>query len=468
MSSSVHYISVKETNVIRYHRQLANSKKQFKQWRTLVEQLTYQDERVSQIESTFNALVKDNQQLDALSAQSVSGLTDKLSQFIAPLRQDMKNLREQVLEEKALARHIQQSKQKSLALLKQLKSQLASDSILITEIEQSENISAEDISLLLFRVTGEIEAQKVQLSPAQTELLTQLKAQSVYNQQLWQSGEPQSPFAQQCHQIELMIEKLRLVGNEAEANDNANQLIEMQKLVNSKEQGGSKELGGNKEQDNRKKLRLLADSMIMNIAESLRNSVKHIELMEELTRLCAELESFDDKEMLTLSRDTEAVASLATNEQLDVMITKLKQSIEMHEQQLSMKKQCEAVLAGLSELGYVVHENAVNAWLDKGQVVVSHATIPDYGLELGGKQARFQARTVALTHQRDTTRDKDVDAIWCNQHQQLQSILAKSHAELLIERALPAGQNAMKVIEREDMAPQHAITQVQKPKTFSR
>lgn len=456
MSSSVHYISVKETNVIRYHRQLANSKKQFKQWRALVEQLTYQDERVSQIESTFNALVKDNQQLDALNAQSVSGLTDKLSQFIAPLRQDMKNLREQVLEEKALARHIQQSKQKSLALLKQLKSQLASDSILITEIEQSENISVEDISLLLFRVTGEIEAQKVQLSPAQTELLTQLKAQSVYTQQLWQSGEPQSPFAQQCHQIELMIEKLRLVGNEAEANDNANQLIEMQKLVNSKEQ------------DNRKKLRLLADSMIMNIAESLRNSVKHIELMEELTRLCAELESFDDKEMLTLSRDTEAVASLATNEQLDVMITKLKQSIEMHEQQLSMKKQCEAVLVGLSELGYVVHENAVNAWLDKGQVVVSHATIPNYGLELGGKQARFQARTVALTHQRDTTRDKDVDAIWCNQHQQLQSILAKSHAELLIERALPAGQNAMKVIEHEDTAPQHAITQVQKPKTFSR
>ncbi len=462
MSSSVHYISVKETNVIRYHRQLANSKKQFKQWRALVEQLTYQDERVSQIESTFNALVKDNQQLDALNAQSVSGLTDKLSQFIAPLRQDMKNLREQVLEEKALARHIQQSKQKSLVLLKQLKSQLASDNILITEIEQSENISAEDISLLLFRVTGEIEAQKVQLSPAQTELLTQLKAQSVYTQQLWQSGEPQSPFAQQCHQIELMIEKLRLMGNEAEANDNANQLIEIQKLVNSKEQGGSKE------QDNRKKLRLLADSMIMNIAESLRNSVKHIELMEELTRLCAELESFDDKEMLTLSRDTEAVASLATNEQLDVMITKLKQSIEMHEQQLSMKKQCEAVLAGLSELGYVVHENAVNAWLDKGQVVVSHATIPDYGLELGGKQARFQARTVALTHQRDTTRDKDVDVIWCNQHQQLQSILAKSHAELLIERALPAGQNAMKVIEREDTAPQHVITQVQKPKTFGR
>lgn len=456
MSSSVHYISVKETNVIRYHRQLANSKKQFKQWRALVEQLTYQDERVSQIESTFNALVKDNQQLDALNAQSVSGLTDKLSQFIAPLRQDMKNLREQVLEEKALARHIQQSKQKSLALLKQLKSQLASDNILITEIEQSENISAEDISLLLFRVTGEIEAQKVQLSPAQTELLTQLKAQSVYTQQLWQRGEPQSPFAQQCHQIELMIEKLRLMGNEAEANDNANQLIEMQKLVNSKEQ------------DNRKKLRLLADSMIMNIAESLRNSVKHIELMEELTRLCAELESFDDKEMMTLSRDTEAVASLATNEQLDVMITKLKQSIEMHEQQLSMKKQCEVVLAGLSELGYVVHENAVNAWLDKGQVVVSHATIPDYGLELGGKQARFQARTVALTHQRDTTRDKDVDAIWCNQHQQLQSILAKSHAELLIERALPAGQNAMKVIEREDTAPQHVITQVQKPKTFGR
>lgn len=450
MSSSVHYVSVKETNVIRYHRQLANSKKQFKQWKALVEQLTYQDERVSQIEFAFNALIKDNSQLDALDAYSVSRLTEKLSQFIAPLRQDMKNLREQVIEEKALARHIQQGKQKSSALLKQLKSQLASDSVLKAEIELSENMSAEEISLLLFRVTGEIEVQKAQLSPAQTELLALLKAQSTYSQQLWQSGEPQSPFAQQCHQIELMIEKLRLVGNEAEANHHANQLIEMQKLSDSKKQ------------------RLLADSMIMNMAESLRNSVKRIELMEELTRLCAELESFDDKEMLTLSRDTEAIASLATAEQLDVMIAKLKQAIETHEQQLSMRQQCEAVLAGLSELGYVVHENAVNSWLDNGQVVVSHATIPDYGLELGGKQARFQARTVALTHQRDTTRDKDVDAIWCSQHQQLQAILAKSHAELLVERALSAGQNAMKVIEREDTAHQHAVTQVHKPKTFSR
>lgn len=450
MSSSVHYVSVKETNVIRYHRQLANSKKQFKQWKALVEQLTYQDERVSQIEFAFNALIKDNSQLDALDAYSVSRLTEKLSQFIAPLRQDMKNLREQVIEEKALARHIQQGKQKSSALLKQLKSQLASDSVLKAEIELSENMSAEEISLLLFRVTGEIEVQKAQLSPAQTELLALLKAQSTYSQQLWQSGEPQSPFAQQCHQIELMIEKLRLVGNEAEANHHANQLIEMQKLSDSKKQ------------------RLLADSMIMNMAESLRNSVKRIELMEELTRLCAELESFDDKEMLTLSRDTEAIASLATAEQLDVMIAKLKQAIETHEQQLSMRQQCEAVLAGLSELGYVVHENAVNSWLDNGQVVVSHATIPDYGLELGGKQACFQARTVALTHQRDTTRDKDVDAIWCSQHQQLQAILAKSHAELLVERALPAGQNAMKVIEREDTAHQHAVTQVHKPKTFSR
>ncbi|QIG05785.1 hypothetical protein [Proteus sp. ZN5] len=450
MSSSVHYISIKETTVIRYHRQLANSKKQFKQWKALVEQLTYQDERVSQIESTFNALVKDNQQLDALDAHSVSRLTEKLGQFIAPLRQDMKNLREQVIEEKALARHIQQGKQKSSGLLRQLKSQLASYSVLNAEIELSENMSEKEISLLLFRVTGEIEAQQAQLSPIQSELLTQLKAQSTYSQQLWQSGESQSPFTQQCHQIELMIEKLRLVGNEVEANHHANQLIEIQKISDSKKQ------------------RLLADSMIMNMAESLRNSIRRIDLMEELIRLCAELESFDDKEMLTLSRDTEAIASLATVEQLDVMIAKLKHAIETHEQQLSMRQQCEAVLAGLSELGYVVHENAVNSWLDNGQVVVSHATIPDYGLELGGKQARFQARTVALTHQRDTTRDKDVDAIWCSQQQQLQTILAKSHAELLIERALPAGQSAMKVIESEDIAHQHTVTQVQKPKTFSR
>lgn len=447
MSSSVHYVSMKETNVIRYHRQLANTKKQFKQWRVLTQKLAYQDERVSQIESLFNTLVKDEQQLATLDALSVSRLTDKLSDFIAPLRQDMKNLREQVLEEQALARHIQQSKQKSVVLLKQLKSQLAENSALIAEIECSENANTDEISALLFRVTGEIEAQKTQLSQAQTQLLSQLKAQSKQTQVLWQGGVA-DPFAQQCHQIALMIEKLRLLGNEIDADNNKKHLIEIEQLIDSKKQA------------------LLADSMIMKIAENIRSCVKRTELIEELACLGAELESFADKEMLMLSQKVSAMAQEASAEQLEMMIEKVKQAIGSYEQQISIKSQCEAVLAGLSELGYVVQENAVNTWLDSGQVIVSHANIPDYGLELGGKSARFQARTVALTHQRDTTRDKDVDAIWCGQQQQLRAILARSNAELIIERALPAGQNAMKVIEHEENEYRCSVTQ--KPKTFSR
>ncbi|MEQ4922289.1 hypothetical protein [Proteus hauseri] len=450
MSSSVHYVSVKEINIIQYRRQLANTKKQFKQWMALAKQLTYQDERIDQIEALCQELELNSQQLESLNAGNISQLTQKSLAFSHSLQDDMKNLREQMLEEQALARYTQQSQQNTVALLKQLQQQLVIDSPLITEIEKCEGMTQDKMSALLFKVTSEIKAQKEQPSVAQRQLLSQLQAQSEYTQKLWQGGVPQSPFAHQCHQIALMIEKLRLVGNETEAKKSENQFIEIQNLADTP------------------KRQLLADSMIIKMAEVLRINVKRIELMEALARLCAELESFGNAEMTTLSQQTLAVASLATTDQLEVMSTKVKQSITTFEQKRAAELQCKTVLEGLSQLGYVVHENAVNAWLDNGSVVVSHATIPDYGLELGGKQARFQARTVALTQQRDTRRDKDVDAIWCSQHQQLQAILAKSNAELVIERALPAGKNAMKVIETQEGAYQRSMTQIQKPKTFSR
>ncbi|MBO1916321.1 hypothetical protein J4727_12685 [Providencia rettgeri] len=71
-------------------------------------------------------------------------------------------------------------------------------------------------------------------------------------------------------------------------------------------------------------------------------------------------------------------------------------------------------------------------------MVVTHPATPGYGLELGGKQARFQARTVAFSAERDNYRDQDVDAI-CNQHQQLQDIIAQTDAELVVEQALREG-----------------------------
>lgn len=56
------------------------------------------------------------------------------------------------------------------------------------------------------------------------------------------------------------------------------------------------------------------------------------------------------------------------------------------------------------------------SWLANGQVVVTHLPTPGYSLELGDKQARFQARTAAFSSQRDTQRNHNVDAIWSNQH----------------------------------------------------
>ncbi|WP_446469069.1 hypothetical protein [Xenorhabdus stockiae] len=102
----------------------------------------------------------------------------------------------------------------------------------------------------------------------------------------------------------------------------------------------------------------------------------------------------------------------------------------------------------------------VNAWLTDGQVVISHPLTPDYGLELGAgseESTRFQVRTVAFSEERDTTRDRDIDAIWCQQHHQLQENLAKAGAELTIDRALPPGSGKMKVREPHNISRQQRV-----------
>ncbi|MEX0425117.1 hypothetical protein KDV38_15485 [Providencia rettgeri] len=154
-----------------------------------------------------------------------------------------------------------------------------------------------------------------------------------------------------------------------------------------------------------------------------------------------------------------ALASIQSSsiEVLTAWIDKLNNAVSTAEQQAVATAQRKTVLEGLGKLGYQVRDTDVKAWLDDGKVVVTHPATPGYGLELGGKQAHFQARTVAFSAGRDNSRDQDVDAIWCNQHQQLQDIIAQTDAELVVEQALPAGRGEMKVYETQSEDQRHNI-----------
>jgi hypothetical protein len=106
-----------------------------------------------------------------------------------------------------------------------------------------------------------------------------------------------------------------------------------------------------------------------------------------------------------------------------------------------------AILNGLAQLGYEVHEGMETAWANDGQIVAKKPSLPGYGVEIGGqaRTGRIQVRTVAVTADRDTRRDKDVETLWCGEFSRLQELLAEQGNNLIIERALGVGTVPLKL-----------------------
>ncbi|EPL9570848.1 hypothetical protein MMK73_004891 [Providencia rettgeri] len=444
MSSSVHRISVREMNEIQCRRQLAVTRKMFQQWQKMANTTQYHRPRIEQIFTLFQQLSAND--ISTISARQLTTLKNELTQFSATLKQEIQTVREQQLEQRALAARTNAHRQHNLeALAALVREKLPAEKQLITELESRD---VKGVGSLIFRALTALDNVQSQLSPFANQLLEQLKAQSEDVPQFWQYGAPLSPYAKQCEQILLMIEKLKLVGYLNEALSAQQQLAEIQSMNENPQR------------------HLRADSLILILAKQLKESQQHTELVEKVEQLCAELAIFSDDENAKII--DEALASIHSSSVTGLMslAEQLEAKINLAEQAFVAEAQRRTVLDGLGKLGYQIQETDVRAWMDNGKVVVRHPATPGYGLELGGKQARFQTRTVALSSQRDTQRDKDVDAIWCSQHQQLQEFVAQSDAELVVERALPAGSNEMKVYDLEDAGQQRNTATNQQPRTL--
>ncbi|MCG9535165.1 hypothetical protein [Providencia huaxiensis] len=450
MSSSVHRITVREMNEIQCRRQLAVAKRRFKQWQVLANSSQYHQSRIAQITQAYQQLMENAAQLATLSSRNLSLLNNQLVEFTGTLNNEVQEVREQQLEKQALLARTKKHREHNLAeLITLVREKLPNEAELLTQLVSASEQDESQSNKLIFKALAILSQQSMVLAPTAAALLEQLKAQSEGVKQFWQSGLPQTPFAKQCEQILLMIEKLKLMTSIDDAQRAEQQLVELRELKEGTQR------------------HLRADSLIMTLAEQLKLSQQRVELIDKIEQLCDELAIFasDENEAMISS----ALASIQSSsiEALTTWVDKLGSAVSIAEQQVVAAAQRKTVLDGLGKLGYQVQDTDVKAWLDDGKVVVTHPATPGYGLELGGKQARFQARTVAFSAGRDNSRDQDVDAIWCNQHQQLQDIIAQIDAELVVEQAIPAGSGEMKVYETQPEE-QRRIIAVNHPKTRSK
>jgi hypothetical protein len=197
---------------------------------------------------------------------------------------------------------------------------------------------------------------------------------------------------------------------------------------------------------------LLADSLLLDLATAVKNGREHSRLQSDLRARHAELSEMKSPEAASLRSEIGQSLSMVSAGNEAALIQRADFLIEAEVQAIAAEGRRHAVLEGLAGLGYEVSEGMATAWVNGGRVVLRKAANPGYGVELSGgsKSDLLQVRAVAFgnsTETRDTSRDRDIETIWCGEFERLQSLIAKDGGHLAIEHARPVGQFPLKVVE---------------------
>lgn len=190
--------------------------------------------------------------------------------------------------------------------------------------------------------------------------------------------------------------------------------------------------------------KLLLDSVVLDLAQAVKEAKERGALQAQLELLIAELQQ---KTTEPLDFDLNALDTININE-LKVLIDSCEHTLaQITEKTVAMYRQ-QAILQGLASLGYEVRQGMDTQWAKDGRLVLRNPSTPGYGVELAGKAetTRMQVRAVKLTSENNQQRDNDIETLWCGDFTKLQRWLAKQGSDLIIEKALPVGAVALKTV----------------------
>jgi len=194
---------------------------------------------------------------------------------------------------------------------------------------------------------------------------------------------------------------------------------------------------------------LLLDSLIIDLSEATKAARTRSSAIEQLAEMEIQLQSFHSEASTSLQAQIAACNDATPLSTLEALFQECDALLKSELQHLAAQSRREVILQGLAQLGYEVHEGMATAWATDGRVVLRKASLPGYGVEIGGQaeSSRLQVRAVALCSDRDSSRDRDVETIWCGEFARLQQIVADNGNELAIERAMGIGQVPLKVVD---------------------
>jgi hypothetical protein len=208
---------------------------------------------------------------------------------------------------------------------------------------------------------------------------------------------------------------------------------------------------------------LLIDSLSIDVAAYCRQRAEKTHQLAAMREVCIELRQLSSDQARLLEQQLQATITAEDVAKAGPLNAEAIRLIAEETRSRAAVARRAAVLKGLADLGYEVRETMATAWAHNGRIVVRKPAEADFGVEISGAPAaeRLQVRLVAFDQPgatRDSSRDKDMETIWCNEFTRLQALLGVSGNTLLIERALAAGVTPVKIVEREIVRDQTQIS----------
>ncbi|MDC7718631.1 hypothetical protein PQU95_15595 [Vogesella sp. DC21W] len=193
---------------------------------------------------------------------------------------------------------------------------------------------------------------------------------------------------------------------------------------------------------------LQLDSLVLDLTTAVSEAKAEMMLIEEARGLVVELSGREEQACREMGAQIEATLAARDITALRYQIKAAKDTLTDALKVAAAAARRRVLLEGLAKLGYSVHEGMAGAWAEQGRIVLQKPSLPGYGVEIGGNTEgeRLQVRAVAFSANRDTSRDRDVETIWCGEFSKLQSDLAESGGGLNLERALPVGSAPLKIV----------------------
>lgn len=197
------------------------------------------------------------------------------------------------------------------------------------------------------------------------------------------------------------------------------------------------------EEDGVRGMRL--DSLVVALKKAKDDAVARERLRRQAVLIAAELQRFTEAgEAVHALRAAAARSSSELQKALESAEQRLS---ELQEAQVAAARR-KAVLDGLQQLGYEVHEELSTATSTGGRLVVRNPAAAGYGVEIasGVGMERLQVRAVAFDANRDAAGDIPAEQRWCDDFGALKGVLQAQGSEVVVERALGVGAVPLKLL----------------------